>query len=436
LKNMAIENNINQLVLKAEEAYEAADWSLLIQSLQQLTLIENSEYPGEEKNQKYLLELALSALEGGDFQQRWEIAKVFPRLGKIAIPELIAILEDEDAEEDLRWYAARILGDLKSQDAIAPLMELLQKSESEEIKEVAATALGQMGTIAIATLTDLLVKEDIGENSSYHNPILAEETRLLAVKTLARIRHKEIIPFLLSVVQDSQVKIRMAAIEALSSFQDTHIPPVLLNALNDTAASVRKEAVLGLGCRRDLRLELDLVAKLQPRLYDFNLDVCCAAAIALSKIGDDSAAQPLFQVLVSPHTPTRLQVEVIRALSWLGTRSSIEYLQQAFYQLEVPTLWQEVVTVLGRVSDLSLQDKATEVLLEIVRENHPSVEISSIKSAIALSLGQLGNKKARGILTQMQADRDAQVRLHAIAALKNLSPDSYRESQRQDWKLS
>ncbi|WP_407889577.1 HEAT repeat domain-containing protein [Scytonema sp. NUACC26] len=433
---MVIVNNINQLVLQAEEAYEAADWSLLIQSLQQLTLIENSEYPGEEKNQEYLLELALSALEGGDFQQRWEIAKVFSRLGKIAIPKLIAILQDEDAEEELRWYAARILGDLKSRDAIAPLMELLKNHENEEIKEVAATALGQIGTISIATLTELLVKEDIGENSSYHNPILTEETRLLAMKALACIRHKEIIPSLLSVVQDPQVTIRVVAIEALSSFHDPRVPPVLLNALDDVAASVRKEAVLGLGFRRDLCSELDLVAKLQPRLYDFNLDVCCATASALSKMGGDSAAQPLFQVLISPHTPIRLQLEAIRALSWVGTLSGIKCLQQAFYHLEVPTLWQEIVTVLGRVSHSALKDKATEILLEIVRENHPAVEISSIRSAIALSLGQLGNKQAISTLTQMQADRDAQVRLHAIAALKNLSLDSYGESQGQDRKLS
>ncbi|MUH01029.1 PBS lyase [Scytonema sp. UIC 10036] len=418
---MASVCNINQLILQAEEAYEAADWSLLIQSLQQLTLIENSEYLGEEKNQKYLLELALSALEGGDFQQRWEIAKVFPRWGTIAIPELIAILEDEDAEEELRWYAARILGDLKSQDAIAPLMTLLQKSESEAIKEVTATALGQMGTVAIATLTELLVQDNIDENSSYQNSIHGEETRLLAVKALACIRQKEIIPPLLSVVRDPQVTIRVTAIEALSSFHDPRVPPVLLNALDDIAAPVRKEAVLGLGCRRDLLLELDLVAKLQQRLYDFNLDVCCAAAIALSKMGSDSAAQPLFQVLISPHTPTRLQLEAIRALSWVGTLLGIEYLQQAFYQLEVPTLWQEIVTVLGRVSHSALKDIAAEIILEIVQKNHQSVEISSIRSAIALSLGQLGNKQALSTLTQMAADRDALVRLHAFAALKNLS---------------
>lgn len=428
---MAIENNINQLVLQAQKAYEAADWSLLIQSLQQLTLVEKSEYPEEEKNQERLLELALSALESGDFQQRWEIAKVFPRLGKIVIPELIAILEDEDAEEELRWYAARILGDLKSRDAIAPLMELLKTDENEDLKEIAATALGQMGTIAIATLTELLVQEDVGENSSYHNPIHAEETRLLAVKALACIRHKEIITPLLGVAQDPQVAIRTAAIEALSSFHDPRVSPVLLNALDDVAAPVRKEAVLGLSFRRDLCSELNLVAKLQQRLYDFNLDVCCAAAIALSKMGGDTAAQHLFQVLVSPHTPTRLQLEAIRALSWVGTLSGIEYLQQTFYQLEVPTLWQEIVTVLGRVSHSALNDKATEVLLEIVQKNYPSVEIPSIKSAIALSLGQLGNKQAISTLTQMQADPDAQVRLHAIAALKNLSPDNCGESKGQ-----
>ncbi|GAB1539459.1 hypothetical protein NUACC21_21250 [Scytonema sp. NUACC21] len=367
-------------------------------------MTENSKVSEIEEDREDLLELALSVLESGDFQQRWEIVKLFSRLGDLAIPPLVEILQDEDAEEEVRWYAARILGELKNSDGIAPLVELLKSGESEDLKTIAATALGQMG--ATAPLIELLAED---------------ETRLVAVQALSYIRQQEIITPLLGVVQDSQVAVRVVALEALSSFHDPRIPPVLLNALDDVAAAVRREAVLGLGFRQDLCSELDLVAKLQPRLYDFNLDVCCAAAIALSRMGGDTAAQHLFQVLISPHTPIRLQLEAIRALSWVETLSGIEYLQQAFYTLQLTSLWQEIVTVLGRVSDLTLKDKATTVLLEILQQNHPALEISSIKSAIALSLGQLGKMQAINALNDLLADEDVQVRLHATAALKNLS---------------
>ncbi|MGH7999330.1 MAG: HEAT repeat domain-containing protein [Brasilonema sp.] len=399
-------NNINQLLEQAQVAYNVSDWSSLIQCLQQLTQQEDSEHPEILKNQEHLLELAICVLENGDFQQRWEIAKVFTYLETIAIPRLIDILKDEDAEEELRTYAARILGDFKNPNAIPALMELLKTNESDELKEIAATALGQMGSVAMSSLTELLAEE---------------QTRLLATQMLSYIRQKETIAPLLSVVQDSQVAVRAVAIEALSSFHDNRVPPVLLKALNDVAAPVRREAVVGLGFRPDLREALDLVAKLQPRLYDIDQDVCCAAVAAVSRMGSEAAVQQLFQVLVSPNVPIRLQLEAIRALSWVGTLSGLEYLQQALHQLQFPTVWQEIVTVLGRVSDTTLTDKAAEILLEMLPQNHPGVEIANIKSAIALSLGQLGKKQAIDALTQMLADEDAQVRLHASAALKKLS---------------
>jgi HEAT repeat protein len=399
-------NNINLYKLQAQAAYEVADLSLLIHSLQQLILGENFKDPEIVKNQEYFLELALFVLTIGDFQQRWDIAKLFNRLGAIAISPLIEILEDEEAEEELRFFAVRILGDLKDESAIEPLIRLLKTSDSEELREIIGTVLGQIGTTAIASLTSLLASEN---------------TRLLAVRSLSYIRCQEIITPLLSVVQDLDVEVRAAAIEALSSFHDERISPVLLNALDDVAATVRRYAVQGLGLRSNLRDKLDLTNRLQPRLYDFNLDVCCAAAGAISRMGDDAAARHLFQVLISPHTPIKLQIEVTRALSWLGTLSSLTYLRQALDQLSTPTLWQEIVTVLGRVQQPNLKSAATEILLDILKIKHPAVEIASVKSAIALSLGQLGTTQAIEPLTALLADSDAPVRLHVIAALKNLA---------------
>ncbi|QSJ15426.1 HEAT repeat domain-containing protein [Nostoc sp. UHCC 0702] len=401
-------SNIKQLLEQAQAAHDAADCSLLIQSLQKLILITDSQHPEIVKNQEYLLELALWVLEMGDFQQRWNITKVLIYLGNIAIPALINILEDEDAELEVRWYAARTLGEFQHPDAINPLVELLKTNEDEELKAITATALGQMGTLAITALAELLQDED---------------TRLLAVRSLSHIRHTEIIPPLLSVVQENQPAVRAAAIVALSNFHDERVPPVLLNALDDLSATVRRAAVLGLGFRPDLCSELNLVTKLQPRLYDFNLEVCCAAAIALSRMGSDDAAKHLFEVLISPHTPISLQLEIIRAFIWVETLSSLEYLHQALDQTTSKTVWQEIVTVLGRVQKPQLTTAAAAVLLDVLRSSHPGTKIASIKNAIALSLGQLGNIEAVEPLILLLSDADQQVKLHAIAALKQLAPE-------------
>ncbi|MEH2167197.1 MAG: HEAT repeat domain-containing protein [Nostoc sp.] len=409
-------SNIKQLLVQAEAAYYAADWSSLIQYLQQLILGADSEHPEIVKNREYLLKLTVSMLEMGDFQQRWEITKVLTHLGNIAIPPLIEILEDEDAEDELRWYAARTLGEFQHPKAIASIVELLKNDRDEELKAIAATALEQMGTVAITSLTELL---------------LDENTRLLAVRSLCCIRQPETITPLLSVVQDPQATIRAAAIEALSSFHDERVPPVLLKALDDIAVTVRRAAVLGLGFRPDLYQALDLVTRLQPKLYDFNLDVCCAAAVTLSRMGSDDSAKYLFDLLISPQTPITLQLETIRALSWVGTLSSLEYLQTALNQSTSETVWQEIVTVLGRVQKPQLTTPAAEILLETLRSQHPATEIVSIKSAIALSLGQLGKMQAIEPLISLLGDSNASVRLHAIAALKNLDGEATHQQLQQ-----
>ncbi|WP_413199069.1 HEAT repeat domain-containing protein [Nostoc piscinale] len=397
-----MQGNTNQLLIQAQTAYDAGDWPVLIQYLQQLIVVENEQYSED------LLKLALPVLEMGDFQQRWEITKVLLRLGNIAIPPLIEILEDEEAEEELHWYAARTLGEFQHPEAIAPLVELLKTSDDEELKAIAATSLGQMGSLAITQLSQLLKQDD---------------TRLLAVRSLAYIRTPETIAPLLTVVQDTEVAVRATALEALSSFHDERVPPVLITALDDVVATIRRIAVLGLSFRPDLTGELDLVAKLHPKLDDFNIDVCSATAVALSRLGGDEATQHLFSVLMSPHTPITLQLEIIRALVWVGTISGLEYLQQALNQTKSEILCQEIVTVLGRVEKPQLTAKATEILLELLNSHNSAKEIAYIKSAIALSLGQLGNQQAIPSLTTLLQDSNEQVKLHAIAALKKLSPE-------------
>ena len=415
---MTIERQVN-LWEQAQIAHSTANWSLLLQCLQQLILEESgqrrsiggfsSPVPTENASlETKLLSWAMDVLEFGDFHQRWDVAKLLPKLGKSAYTPLMEILADEDADEELRWFSVRILGNFNHADVIAALVELLKTSVSVEEKAMAAAALAEIGASAVAAITELLAESD---------------TRLLAVRSLSYIRHSETIAPLLSVVRDPQIEVRAAAIEALSSFHDSRIPPVLLNALEDLGASVRREAAIGLSFRPDLREELDLVNRLLPRLYDFNLDVCTAAAIALGRLGTDAAATGLFQVLHSSHTPA-VQIEIVRSLGRVGTENSLEYLRDSLERLASKTIWQEIVTVLGRIEQQQLKPLAAEILIELLKSHHPATENANVKQAIAMSLGQLGEIIAIDQLIQLLADTDAAVRLHAIAALKQLAPET------------
>lgn len=414
----AIVNTDNQkLWQQAQVAQTSGDWSLLIQHLQQLCGLKDAsrshvrtQVKSEPPTTTQLLDLAIEVLVNGDFQQRWDVAKLIPRCGQVAIASLIEIVADEAEDEELIWFAVRILGEFDQPEAITALIELLKTTDSEELQAAAATALGQIGISAIASLTELLTNE---------------HTRLLAVRSLAYIRRSETIDPLLSVVNDPQVAVRATALEALSSFHDSRIPPVLLSALDDRAPLVRREAVLGLGFRRDLCKELDLVRRLLPKLYDFNIDVCRAAAIALGRLGGDSAATGLNQVLTSPHTPELLQIEIVRALGRIETNLALDYLDLYFQQSSAVVLLQEIATVLGRIESPQLKAKATAILSKFLQTS----TTASIKGAIALSLGHLGEVQAIDTLIELLADRDQSVKLHAIAALKQLAPDAYAQLQ-------
>ncbi|MBD1810154.1 HEAT repeat domain-containing protein [Microcoleus vaginatus DQ-U2] len=400
------------ILQKAQVAADRQNWSGLVECLQEMTA--KGSKPQEQHILEQAVSLAIQALEWGDFQDRWEIAKVLPNLGNCAIAPLIAVLEDEDADTEPRWFAARILGKFDRPEVIQALVELVKNSD-EELSQIAAETLGNLGQTAIESLATLLQQKD---------------SRQFATAALAQIRRTETIAPLLSVAADSQVAVRAAAIEALSSFHDSRIPPVLVAALKDPATAVRKEAVRALGARAYLDAELDLVNLLKPLLSDIRLEVCQQAAIAIGRVKTDAAAAALFELLRSPTTPVELQIETVRALIWMETATALAYLHQAlmaqFTNIN-STVYQEIVTILGRVEKPELKAVAAEILIDLLKTNHPTVQEAVSKKSLALGLGKLGDMRGLDALISMLGDADSSVRLHCMAALKQLGAAEARQ---------
>jgi hypothetical protein len=69
-------------------------------------------------------------------------------------------------------------------------------------------------------------------------------------------------------------------------------------------------------------------------------------------------------------------------------------------------------------------------LLDLLHTDHPISQTSPGKQQIALSLGQLQDTNAIDALIHLVTDADLIVRLHAVAALKQL-PGAYEKLQRQ-----
>ncbi|MBW4518894.1 MAG: HEAT repeat domain-containing protein [Scytolyngbya sp. HA4215-MV1] len=441
---------MTDLLTQAQQAAAQENWSLLNQYLQQWFDWEMSLNPpiaekagrtttltrqpiAPESWQK-MLNLALCILHRGDFQERWDVAKFFPSLGSGVILPLIALVQDETADSEAHWFAIRILGNFQEPSVIAALIDVLKEGDQvtaateeeeeceAELSMMAAEVLATFGKPAIAALTELLTERS---------------TRGLAVRSLAQIRTPETIAPLLSTVADADVSIRQAAIEALGSFHDERVLPVLLAALKDAAAPIRQGAVVSLGMRSDLLPVLDLVSLLSPLLLDLNLGVCRHCAIALGRLGTPAAAKVLFERLRSVHTPIALQQEIVRALGWIDSLASLDYLQQAL-QLQIQRssatteISQEIITTVGQIQTAACKPQATQLLLSVLQSPHLLWQTPSIQQAVVLGLAQLGDRMALEPLLQQLAQPNFGIKLHVVAALKTL--DAATAYQRlQQW---
>lgn len=394
--------------LKMEAArIDAAKETRVNQDLKKLVL-KTQDLPGKAlgtTETDHILNLALAVLHEGDFQQRWEVAKIWTKLGKKSIAPLLTILADEEADVEIRWFVGRILGEFDDPQVIMALTNLLQVTEEEELSMMAASTLAKIGEGAIESLSKLLLEPSL---------------RMTAVHSLAQIRHSQTILPLLTVIDDPNPQVRATVIEALGSFHDEHLVTFLLKGLKDPTARVRKEAVIALGMQHQFKKKFGLVEYLKPLLYDHDPQVCQQAIIALGRMADNSAAEALFILLKSPATPNMMKKEVIRALSWIETPQALVYLQEGLRWGNLKVC-EEIISALGREQRPQLKTQATQILLNFIDSEQEATREPQIKQSVAMALGELRDPISVEVLENLTTDPDQGVRLHAIAALRKFS---------------
>lgn len=345
----------------------------------------------------------LTLLKRGDFQDRWRIAKVFPKLGKAAIAPMLEIAKDPRQDVELRWFAIRILGQYKEPEAIAQLIVLLDDCREEFLVEEIMRALVELQEAA----------------TDYVLPLLTQtETRLLAVRALCKIRYPNVVEPLLGVVQDNNPEIRALALETLGSFRHHRIFTVLVNALKDRASVVRFEAVTALGFWANYAEREWIFQYVQPLLYDINLEVCRQAALTLSRLQTPEAAAAIAIVLRQSTTPFALQVELVQALAWIDDPSSLDYLAQSLHTAG-ENLTLVILKVMGRITEAPRKKQGAYILLDFWQRQ--PLRDPACRRAFVYTLGQLQQRESGHLLEQLSEDIDESIRLHAIAALRKLT---------------
>jgi HEAT repeat protein len=381
-----------------------ADWTGVVTGLQQwLQGAERST--ATEADRSAWLDLAIQALEAGDFQLRWDIGKLLPKFESAAMTAMLELLTDEATPPEVRWFAVRVLAELPD-PAIVPT---LLQTTSPELQQAAAEVLGQMGAAVIPQLEPLLAAPD-------HQPT--------AAAILAQMRHPEAIPRLLELAQTSAPHTRATAIEALSGFHTRPIAEVILAALGDYHQPVRLMAVRTVGfCFADWP-EADWLGAIQPLLHDVDLAVSRQATLTLGRLGTDGAIAALATVLRSPLTPAALVIDTIRSLGWMEQPAAVNVLGAVWAS---PTLTeplrQTLCEQLGRSEDPQIQAIAVDYLIDWFCQDPRVAQSEALAVAIVAALGRLGDPRAIVPLQTTWPHGPApRLRLHQIAALKQLDP--------------
>jgi HEAT repeat protein len=389
-------DNLAEILAPAYAAADQADWLGAADYL--LTLTDPAEVAPQ------LLELSLRALSEGDFKDALPLTVTLVRAGDQAVPSLMALLRDRSATPEARWFSARILQDCPAPTVVKELASYLVEIEANpdpDMTELVVRTLVQFGAGAIDSLTQLLTQPP---------------HRLAALMALSRIRHSQIIPVLLTLVDDPDPAVRAIVLEALSSFHDRQVPPLLIQKLTDESPLVRRIAAQGLGLRPELEDELQLVVHLTPLLIDSDPAVAIAAATSIGRTNSLNAASALFERQAAADCPLALQIQIIQSLGWIDRPEAIDFLQKI-----LKTLPSESEAAIVSVRAIAQQRSSPALAAQIFQDylqHLPANGTLRLKQELAIACGNFGGTELVNSLVQLLADCEAPVRWQASYCLK------------------
>ncbi len=204
-----------------------------------------------------------------------------------------ACLRDHDAS--VRASAARGLWDSDDRIVIRPLVELLGKDPSAEVRAAAATTLGKFAEMAEE---GKLIRRD-GQRISdalmavIENPNEESETRRRAIEAVAPINSERVHETILQSYGDDNPRMKQSAIYAMGRSSNSRWLPTVLRETAHQDAAIRYEAAIACGYLGDD----ETVPHLINMLNDPDSQVQLAAVRSLGNIGGALAKRALTQAV-------------------------------------------------------------------------------------------------------------------------------------------
>lgn len=190
----------------------------------------------------------------------------------VTVPQLIATLKSDDESEDIRFWAALVLGRKGDRSVSYILIDTL-RNQSPKLRAGAVLALGDL-------------------------------------------RDPSALPYLRQTLQDASEPVRSATVQVLGRIDDNEAITALgekVVDLNESSVNIRVNAAFQLGQMGSTAAEPWLNAGLN----DKSLEVRAASAVALAKLGNWKAVPTLIEILRTPNVRESVVVEAIEGLKRL-----------------------------------------------------------------------------------------------------------------------
>ena len=356
--------------------------------------------------------------ESNDPDERYSLAL---EMQKLALPEskgdFIALLTDE--LKDIREVAATALGEIGAVEAVRPLVNCLT-SEHPQLKFIAARSLGKISSEeAVIPLIKLLEEEN-------------EDLRYVTLEALGKIGSPTALKAASAFLKSRNNDLRFIACEAIGSIADPKSVSVVIPMLKDPEFEVRLKAIEALGKMASTQACDHLLVVLSEE----NERVRTATIQALGRIKNANAVEPLIDIYQVSNP--QLKEKIIWALGEIGDGKAVEPLLklansfdskqttlalEAFSKIKSSKAGRYVLSILEK-HDQALVLKAIEALGEIGEKTTAGNLIKFFDSpepvqkiAAAKALGKIGNPIAIEALVKRLIDSERDVRLAAIEAL-------------------
>jgi HEAT repeat protein len=348
-------------------------------------LIERAEWTGAADHVTTVLQQGvgsalprfISALRGGDPEERTAIAKLLGRAGDPSVLSSITSLLDDTATASAATDALEHLG--RSSDEA--LIEALRRGDAA--KRIAILPLVRSKS-AGTYIRELLTDED-------------PEVRARACEALARIGDASSVKYLFDALADTSPRVTHAATSAILAIGSSETEKLALEAARATRPTIRRHAIRVIGAF-GYPSAFDV---LRAAIGESDRRIAELAITGLGSI-DDPRIDPLLTELAGSKEDA-LRAAVMRAAGLRSGEAAVRVLMRG---LSDPAPWVRYYAAqgLGRIGDEAGPD-ASKLLIERLRDPAPHVRVAVIEA-----LAKLRTQEAWDAVVRAATSRDADER--------------------------